>query len=131
MAVELRKQEKSLGELFSELTSEISLLFRQEMELAKLEMVQKLTEMAKNSGMMIVGVAMVYAAFLALAAAAIFALALAVPLWLSALIIGLFIGIIGGLLAYVGLKRLGRQSPVPEQTIETLKEDKQWLKTVK
>jgi uncharacterized membrane protein YqjE len=131
MAVELRKKDKSLGDLFSDLTSEISLLFRQEMELAKLEMIQKATRAAKNSGLLIVGIAMGYTAFLALTAAAIFALALVMPLWLSALIIGVLVGVIGGGLAFMGLKRLKRQSPVPEQTIETLKEDKRWLKTVK
>ncbi len=131
MAVEMRREDKSLGDLFSELTSEISLLFQQEAELAKLEMVRKGTRMAKHSSMLVAGAAMAYGAFLTLLAAAVFALALAMPIWLSALFIGLIAGIIGYGLIHIGLKRLKRMTPVPEQTIETLKEGKEWLKTIK
>lgn len=131
MAVEMRKEDKSLGDLFSELTSEISLLFRQEAELAKLELVEKGTRMARHSGMLVVGAAVAHGAFLTLLAAAVFALALAMPLWLSALFTGLIAGLIGYASIHIGLKRLKRMTPVPEQTIETLKEDKEWLKTIK
>ncbi len=131
MAVELKKEDRSLGDLFSDLTREISLLFRQEAELAKLEMSRKMSRMTKHLVLLGVGAAIAYAGFLGLVAAAVLALGLVVSLWLSALIVGLVIAIIGYALLQTGISRLKRQNLVPEQTIDTLKEDKEWLREIK
>ncbi len=131
MAVELKKEDRSLGDLFSDLTREISLLFRQEAELAKLEMSRKVSRMTKHLVLLGVGAAIAYAGFLGLVAAAVLALGLVVSLWLSALIVGLVIAIIGYALLQTGISRLKRQNLVPEQTIDTLKEDKEWLREIK
>ena len=52
----------------------------------------------------------------------------AIELWLSALIVGVIVAAVGGYLVRQGLQRLKEVSPMPDQTVQTLKEDAQWLK---
>ena len=73
------KQDRPLGELFSELARETSTLVRQEVALAKAEIAQKTSQVGKNIGFLVVGGAVAYAAFLALMAAAIIGLAHVMP----------------------------------------------------
>ncbi len=123
------RDERSLGELFAELSRETSTLVRQEMQLAKIEMSQKASEAGKDVGFLAVGGAVAYAGFLALIAALILGItALGLAAWLSALLVGLVVAAIGGYLVWSGLKALQRMDLAPRQTIETLKEDKEWAK---
>ncbi len=131
MQMELRKEDRSLGELFSDLSQEISTLVRQESELAKAEISQKMAKVMKSLVVLGLGLAFAYAGFLALIGAAIVGLWYVMPLWLSALVIGLAVLLIGAIFAFAGIRRMKKHSLVPEQTISTLKEDKQWLKEIK
>lgn len=120
-------QEQSLGELFSKLSREVSSLFRQEVQLAKAEMSEKTSKAGKSVGFMAAGGFLAYAGFLALLAALILGLAEWIPAWLAALLVGLIVVGVGYLLLQKGLGDLKNMTPAPENTIETLKEDKQWL----
>jgi uncharacterized membrane protein YqjE len=126
--MEQSRDDRSLGELFSELSRQTSTLIRQEVALAKAEMKQKGTEVGKDVGMMAAGGALAYAGLLALIATIIIVLAEFMPWWLSALIVSLVVLGIGGLLVQRGMSALKQTSMAPEQTIETLKEDKEWAK---
>jgi len=86
------KEEKSLGELFSELATETSTLVRQEVALAQTELSQKATRVGKNVGFLAVGGFVAYAAMLAVLAGIIMLLGLVIPVWLSAIIVGLVVG---------------------------------------
>lgn len=125
---QIAKDDRSIGELFSELAGETTTLVRQEIALAQTELTQKAVKTGKNVGFLIVGGAIGYAALLAILAAAIIALGSVVPLWLSALIVGAAVGIIAAILIFSSLDKLKNTSLAPQQTIETLKEDAQWLK---
>ncbi|MDQ4074611.1 MAG: phage holin family protein, partial [Chloroflexota bacterium] len=121
-------EERSLGELFSELSREATTLVRQEVRLAKMELSDVATQVGKNVGYLAVGGAIAYAGFLALLAALIVGLALWLnSLWLSALIVGLIVAAIGAYLAYQGYNNLKQIQYVPDETVESLKEDKEWL----
>jgi hypothetical protein len=122
------RQEPSLGELFSELSQEASTLIRQEVQLAKAEVTQKATQAGREVVFVAAGGFVAYAGFLALIAAAIFGVAEFLPLWLSALLIGVIVAGVGYLLLQKGLNGLKEINPAPRRTIETLKEDKEWLK---
>jgi len=122
------RDDRSLGELFSELSRQTSTLIRQEVALAKAEMKQKGTEVGKDVGMMAAGGALAYAGLLALIATLIIILAEFIPWWLSALIVSIVVLAVGGLLIQRGMSALKETSMAPEQTIETLKEDKEWAK---
>jgi len=126
--MEQSRDDRSLGELFSELSRQTSTLIRQEVALAKAEMKQKGTEVGKDVGMMAAGGALAYAGLLALIATIIIVLAEFMPWWLSALIVSLVVLGIGGLLVQRGMSALKQTNMAPEQTIETLKEDKEWAK---
>lgn len=123
-----QKDERSIGDLFAELATETSTLVRQEVQLAKTELTQKVTSAGKDAGMIGAGGALAYAGLLALIAAVIIGLGQLIPMWLSALIVGLVVVGIGYMLIQSGLKALKSIDPAPRETIETLKEDKEWVK---
>jgi len=122
-------EERSLGDLFGDLTREMGTLVRQEVELAKTEMTEKASQAGKNIGSMVAGGAVAYAGFLAILAAIIIGIAsLGVPTWLSALIVGLVVTGVGYFLIQKGRDALKQESLAPRQTIDTLKEDAEWAK---
>jgi hypothetical protein len=123
-----RGDDRSLGELFSELSQETTTLIRQELNLAKTEMSQKAFRVGKDVGFMAAGGAVVYAGLLAILAGVIALLGLVIPLWLSALLVGLVVAGLGYFLVRRGLDALKQEDLAPRQTIETLKEDKEWAK---
>lgn len=122
------KEEKSLGDLFSALASDTSTLVRQEVALAQVELTQKATKVGKNVGFLVVGGAVGYAALLAVIAAVIIGLSYFIPAWAAALIVGAVVGIVAYLLISSALTALKNTDLTPRETVETLKEDAQWLK---
>jgi uncharacterized membrane protein YqjE len=122
------KQDRSIGELFSELASETALLVRQEVALAKVELTQKANRVGRNVGYLVLGGAVAYAALLALLAAIIIVLANVIPWWAAALLVAVLVGIIAAVLISKALAALKNTEVTPRQTVETLKEDAQWAK---
>jgi uncharacterized membrane protein YqjE len=122
-------RERPTGELVKDLSTQVSTLVRQELELAKVELTAKGKQAGIGAGMF--GGAGVFALYGvgALVACAIIALATAVAAWLSALIVALVLFAVAGVLALVGRSRTQRAvPPVPEQTVETVKEDVRYTK---
>ena len=126
--MEQQRDDRSLGELFSELSSNTSNLVRQEINLARAEMTQKATEAGRQAGMIGVGGVLAHTALLALVAALVAGLSEFMPIWVSALLVGIVLAIVGYFLIRQGVDKLKQLNPKPEQTIETLKEDKEWIK---
>ncbi len=119
------KQDRSLGELLGDLTQDITKLVRQELTLAKAEMSEKAGNIGKQLGLLAIGGALAYSGVLAIVAALVLILAmLGLPYWASALIVGVVVAAIGGLLVKKGLDAIRGQDLVPRQTLETLKEIK-------
>jgi hypothetical protein len=121
-------QRESFGELLGQLANNSAALVRDEIELAKQEMTEKVGVLRSGVIVVVVGSIICLVAILTLTAAAVIGLANLVGAGYSALIIGGALGIIGGITAFVGLGEIKRTSLKPKQTIETLEEDKQWLK---
>jgi len=122
------KEDRSIGELFSELANETSTLVRQEVALAQTEIVTKLTTVGKNAGFVAAGGAVGFAAFLTFLAAIVAGLSYFMPVWLSALIVAIVVGAVSFYLVSSSLAELKRTSLAPNETVTTLKEDAQWLK---
>jgi hypothetical protein len=121
--------DRSLGDLFGDLTRDMGTLVRQEVQLAKTEVTQNATAMGKDIAMMAVGGAIAYAGFLAILAAIVIVLStLGVPWWLSALLVGIIVAAVGYILIMRGRDALKKTNMAPRQTIETLKEDAEWAK---
>ncbi|SRR5687767_10240040 len=122
------KEERSLGDLFSELMSETSTLVRQEVALAQVEMTNKATKAGKNIGYLVVGGAVGYAALLVVLAAVVMILGNFIPLWASALVVAAIVGVVAFMLISSALAELRKADPVPRETVESIKEDAKWLK---
>jgi xanthine/uracil permease len=122
------RDDRSLGELFAELAQETSTLVRQEVNLAKTEMSQKASRAGKHAGILAAGGAVAYAGLLAILAAVIVLLDNVMPLWLSALLVGLVVAAVGYVLVRRALDALKREDFAPRETMETLKEDQRWAK---
>jgi hypothetical protein len=123
-------RERPLSEVAQDLTRDLSLLVRQEVELAKSEMAKKGRVAAPGLGM--IGGAGVVGLVAAGALTAFLNLALSIVLdeWLSALVVGVALAGAAYVLAKQGKERVEEAgSPLPEQTIETVKEDVEWAKT--
>lgn len=125
---QIARDERSIGDLFSELAGETTTLVRQEITLAQTELTQKAVTTGKNIGFLVVGGAVGYAALLAVLAAVIIAFGSVVPMWLSALIVGVAVGIVAAIMIFSSLDKLKNTNLAPQETIETLKEDAKWLK---
>jgi uncharacterized membrane protein YqjE len=123
-------RERPIGELLKQLSEETTTLVRQELELAKAEMAEKGKKAGKGAGMFGGAGVVGFLALGALTAALILALDTGMKAWLAALIVGLVYAAIAGVLALTGKKEVQQATPpVPEQTVESVKEDVQWAKT--
>ncbi len=127
---ELRQQERSIGELFGQLTQDMTLLVRQEIQLARTEMSDKISRVTTNVLSVGAGGFVAYLGGLALVGALILAIRdLAnISLAWSALIVGAVLAIVGYVMLQKGLKELKRVDLAPRRTVETLKDDVQWAK---
>ena len=123
-------RERSIGDLTKQLSSDISLLVRQELELARAEMTQKGKRIGFGAGLFGAASLVAVGAFGALTAFLVLVLATALDAWLAALIVTLVYGAAAGLLALGGRRQVqAAGKPVPEQAVESVKEDVQWAKT--
>jgi hypothetical protein len=121
-------ENRPLGDLFSDLATDMSNLIRQEVALAKLEVTQKAKYLGRNVGYLVVGGAVAYAGMLAVIAAIIMLLDRVMPAWGAALLVGIVVAGIAWLLIGKALAALQQADLTPRETVETLKEDATWVK---
>lgn len=116
-----------LADLLKQLSDQTATLVRQELELAKAELGEKGKKVGLGAGMFGGAGALGLYAGGALTACLILALATAVEGWLSALIVALLYGAVAGALALMGRNKVQEGAPpLPEQTVDSVKEDVQW-----
>lgn len=125
--VDLR--ERPIADLLRQLANETTTLVRQELELAKAEMREKAGKAGPGFGMWGAAGAAGLLSAGSLTAFLILALDGVMPNWLAALIVGLVYAAIAGVLYMNGKRRVEEVgSPVPDKTIQSVKEDVQWAK---
>ena len=123
-------RERPLGELLKQLSEETTRLVRQELELAKAELTQKGKQAGAGAGLFGAAGAIGFLALAALTTCFILALDAVMPAWLAALLVAVVYGVVAAVLAMRGRAKVKQATPpVPEQTIETVKEDVEWAKT--
>lgn len=121
---------KSTADLLRDLSNELTTLIHQEVDLAKAELGEKTKKVGAGAGMFGGAAVVGLLAAGALVAAAIAGLATALSVWLSALIVGVVLLLVAGLLALTGRKEVSQGTPpIPEEAIQSTKEDVEWLKT--
>jgi hypothetical protein len=120
--------DQSVGDLLGRVTSDLSTLMRQEVELAKVEIKEEATKAGKASGTLVGSGLVGYLVLVFLSLAVMFGLDQVMPIGWAALITAVLLGIIAAVLFVVGRRQFQQVNPKPEQTVETLKEDVQWAK---
>ncbi len=120
--------ETSIGELIGNISNDLSQLFRQEVELAKVELKEEASKAGKAAGMLGGAAFAGYLAVVLLSFALVFALSNVMDAGWAALIVAVIWGAIGAVLFLNGRKKLKTVDPMPRRTVDTLKEDAQWLK---
>jgi uncharacterized membrane protein YqjE len=123
-------RQEPIGELLKRLSNETTQLVRQELELAKAELSEKGKRAGLGAGMFGAAGVTGLLSLGALTACLVLALNHAVADWLAALIVAAVWAAVAAVLAVRGRDKVQEATPpVPEQTIETVKEDVQWAKT--
>lgn len=115
--------ERSIGDVLSDLFQDGSELMRQEIELARAEMRENVSRIAKDGIGIAIGGALALVGLFALVAAAILALGLVMPYWASALIVGGVLLLFGVIVAMANVRAMQNTDIAPKKTMETLKED--------
>jgi hypothetical protein len=133
---EEHRTEKPVADLIRDLRDETTILFKQELLLAKKEMSEKAGRMGKNIGMVAAGGLVAYAGLLVLlyaisnlvvATLVAMGLSLQIATWLGPAIVGLIVALIGYGMYKKASKNLSKESLAPEKTMETIQEDKEWM----
>lgn len=115
--------EKSLPELLRQLSTDTATLVRQEVALARAELSQIMAKVTASAGMFGVAAIAAIGAFGAFTAFLILVISLVVPAWAAALIVMVLYGIVAAIGALAGKNALQRVTPVPQQSVESVKED--------
>jgi hypothetical protein len=124
------RQERSVGELFGQLTQDLSLLVRQETQLAKTEIQEKISRASRDLAALAAGGIVALVGGLAITAAIILLLIDPIGLapWLAALLVGAVLALGGYVMLNKGLRDLKAVDPAPRRTVESVKEDIQTIK---
>jgi uncharacterized membrane protein YqjE len=120
--------DRSLSDILQDTIRNVQEIVRSEVRLAKTELREEAVK-AKSSAMLL-GVGAVTAIFAAmfLLLTAVYALALVMPSWAAALIVGTTLAVIATVMVTTSVKRLKQIHPTPERTVETIKENVEWAK---
>lgn len=123
------REERSLGELFSELSQQTSTLVKKEVELARHEITRSVTELGRNAALIVVGGIAAYAGFIVLLLGIAWALAEAgLPLWVGLLLVGLIVVVVGAVLAFYAIQQMRQARVMPEKTVKTVQDNVRWAK---
>ena len=126
---EIQDPDRSLGDLIGDLTSEFGALVTSHIDLAKAEIKQDVRDASKAGGMFGIAAVSALLALIMLSAAAAWGLAeVMAPGW-AFLIVGALWAVVAGISALMGKKTVAEMEPGPRQTMEEIKEDKEWLTT--
>lgn len=127
--MDLQRTDRSLGELFSDLSQQTADLIRQEMRLAKAELSEKFADAGRHALMIGAAVAFALAAVITVAAATtLLMIDLGLEPWLAATITAAVMALLAFVLAQSGISALRKTSIAPVETLQSIKETTQWLK---
>lgn len=129
------RDDRSLGQILRDLREETTQLLRQEVDLAKTEMSEKMSRLGSNMGSVATGGAVLFAGALVLLAALTLGLIAMfsqfmdrdVAMWLAPLLVGGILAGIGYGMVKKALQALKQEGIAPKRTTQSLKENKEWL----
>lgn len=127
---------ESIADLIKDLRDEAMLLVRQEVALAKTEISEKMARIVRNTAYAIAGALVAFVGLIFILQAATVAIGIGLheagltekqSLWASPLILGVIVAIVGAIFISKGIAAVKNESLVPEKTVESLKNDKEWI----
>jgi len=125
----MEKNERPLGELFTELKQETRILIKQEIDLLKVELTAKAVQAGKDAVFIAIGGVLLYTGLLTLVAALVLGVAEFIAPWLAALLVGIVLIALAVILVQKGRKDLAAMKMTPERSTSTFKETAQWAKS--
>ncbi|MEO8878240.1 MAG: phage holin family protein [Polyangiaceae bacterium] len=127
MSSEEASGERSIAELLGELASETATLVRQEATLASRELGEKATVGGRQVVILVISLLLATVSLMTLVAALVIGLSAYIAAWISALVVGVGLAVLAWGLYTKAVVALSNLTPVPERTVQTLKENKSWL----
>jgi uncharacterized membrane protein YqjE len=120
--------DRSIAEVLQDILRNLQEIIRSEVRLAKTEVREEIGK-AKSAGLLVGvgGVCGIFATFFLLLTI-VYALATVLPYWAAALIVTVVLAIVAAVVLNAGLKQFKRVHPVPDKTIESVKENVEWAK---
>jgi hypothetical protein len=115
-----------MGTLISGLIEDLQSLVRSEVQLAKTELREDAREMGMGAGMLAAGALVGLTGFIFLMLGVTYLLNKSLEMWLAAGIVGVVLLIVAALVAMNGKNKLSAANLKPDQTIESMKENKEW-----
>lgn len=122
------RSEPSLGTLLAEMTDQVSVLMRREVELARVETEEKIETAVRSAGSMIGGGVIASAGLIVLLLGIAYGLGTVIDLWISMLIVAIITLIIGGLMFMAGRRAMNEVNLVPEKTIKSVQNSVDMIK---
>jgi len=127
--MEGQRDDRSLGQLFGDLSRQLNDLVQQEIALARTEITSRIVSLGRDAAMLGAGAALAYAAVLvALVAVALLLVDLGMTPWFAFLLVAAVTGVVAAVLIQRGRENLQHADLAPRQTIETIKDDAAWAK---
>ena len=120
--------ERSMTEVLQDIVADVQQIIRSEVLLAKTEIKEEATQAAKAGGLLAVGAVTAFYALGFLLLFCVYLLGVVIVPWAAALIVGVTVAIAAGVLLSTGIKRIKQVSPTPQRTVDSLKENVQWVK---
>jgi len=127
--MDARSDERPLGQLFGDLSRQLSTLVRQEIALARAELTTRVGSAGRGAAKGGAGGAVAYAGLLVLlGAATLLLIEMGLKAWTAALLVGVVTPAAGGALAACGRQEIAKTDLSPRRTIETIQDDAEWAK---
>lgn len=120
--------QRSIGEIIGDVVANAQEMIRTEIRLAKTELRNDAKDAARSTAMLAAGAVLGLFAFGMLLFTAVWALDTALPQWAAGLIVAAAVAIPATILMLVGRSKLKQLEPGPEHTIESMKENVEWVR---
>lgn len=121
-------EERSVSGVLQDILRNLQEMVHSEIHLAKVEMREEAKQAAWSSVWIAAGVAGVLSGWIFLLWAAVYGLATQMPMWAATIVVAVVIGGAGAALLSGGIRKVKRVHPIPERTVESVKENLEWIK---
>jgi uncharacterized membrane protein YqjE len=120
--------DRPISAVFQDILQNTQEIIRSEVSLAKAELREEASKAVSSTLWVICGAVVTSLACVFALWTIVYALALRRPLWAAALLVAAVLAALGGVLLATGVHRLKRVHPIPDRTVETIKENVEWVK---